>query len=275
MFRSHSLEFLRERLWFALLSVFTLLILILYTWFGSDAFFITGPSLLFFIALTQFPRFLIWKWNLHQERGPQYLRILKAVEKINTHNSPLPQFYITANSPIKSNVCFLATGKTHWFIADPAFIKSLSDEHLHETLEAAQELFFHTVTQRASLLSALQYFLFFLPWSHHRGNELCFYSLRKNIVWTRLLFEQCVTPKNAEKVWNYMAPVVAFPVLTNYNPKTYYSLYVYLRDQWLEQTQNTHTLNEQNLEKIKTRDMNFEKAWSETPQSAPTLLEDL
>lgn len=161
-------------------------------------------------------------------------------------------------------------------MADPDFIKTLSDDHLREALEAAQELFFHTVTQRASLLSALQYFLFFLPWSHHRGNELCFYSVRKELPWTRLLFEQSVTPKNAEKVWRYMAPVMVFPVLANYSPITYYALYVYLRDQWLEQTQNAHAPNQQNLEKIEPHDMNTQSIWSEPPPTETlTPLEDL
>lgn len=236
MFRSHSLEFLRERLWFALAAVTLLFLLVLYMTAGPVAFFILGPALLFFFALTQFPRIYLWMNALEAEHGPQYLRITRLAQKVNTHDVALPKWVITYDAPIATNVALLASGNTHWFIAHPSLIESLSDSELSEMLQVAQELFFHTVTQRASLLSALQYFLFFLPWTHHRGNELAFYSVREGHKWSRLLLEQSLHQVASETTPRYMAPSLLFPVLTNYNKTSYYSLYVYLRDQWIEQS---------------------------------------
>lgn len=236
MFRSHSLEFLRERLWFALAAVTVLLMLALYTGIGAPAFFILGPALLFFVALTQFPRIYIWLNNLEAEHGPQYLRLKRLAQKVDTKDEAPARLYITSDFPVSSNIALFASGGTHWFIANPAFIETFNDDELLEILEVSQELFFHTVTQRASLLSALQYFLFFIPWTHHRGNELAFYSVRQSHKWSRLLFEQTLSPASSARMPRYMAPSVLFPVLTNYNKRSYYSLYVYLRNQWIEQS---------------------------------------
>lgn len=238
MFRSHSLEFLRERLWFALASVTLLLMLILYTVTGSLAFFILGPAILFFFALTQFPRIYIWLNNLEAEHGPQYLRLRRIAQNINSRDKELPRLYITADVPVKSNFTLLASGNTQWLLAHPSYVEMFSDEQLLEILESTQELFFHTVTQRATLLSALQYFLFFIPWSHHRGNELAFYSVREDHKWSRLLFERTLNPATETRTPRYMAPSLLFPVLNNYNNKSYYSLYVYLRNQWIEQSKS-------------------------------------
>jgi hypothetical protein len=238
MFRSHSLEFLRERLWFALISVSLLTLLILYTTTGGLAFFILGPAVLFFSALTQFPRIYIWLNKLEAEHGPQYLRLRQIAQKINTQDKELPVLYISSDVEVKSNFILLASGKTQWLIAHPSFVELFNDDQLLEILETAQELFFHTVTQRATLLSALQYFLFFLPWSHHRGNELAFYSLREDHKWSRLLFERTLNPPTETRPPRYLAPSSLFPVLSNYNKKSYYSLYVYLRNQWIEQSKS-------------------------------------
>lgn len=236
MFRSESLEFLRERLWFALSAVTLLVMLMLYMGIGSVAFFILGPAILFFVALTQFPRIYVWMNKLEAEHGPQYLRLKRLAHKVDTKDQALAHLYITSSFPISANIALLASGKSHWLIANPSFIETFTDEELHEILEVSQELFFHTVTQRASLLSALQYFLFFIPWSHHRGNELAFYSVRQSHKWSRLLFEQTLNPSSDTRMPRFMAPSVLFPVLTNYNKSSYYSLYVYLRDQWIEQS---------------------------------------
>ncbi len=234
MFRSHSLEFLRERLWFALSAVTVLFLLVLYMTAGAVAFFILGPALLFFFALTQFPRIYLWMNNLEAEHGPQYLRTTRLAQKLTRVNGAPPRWIISSQVPIRHNVLLFASGRTHWFMAHPALIEALSDQELEEILAVTQELFFHTVTQRASLLSALQYFLFFLPWTHHRGNELSFYSVRDSHKWSRLMLEQSLRPANSETVPRYMAPSLLFPVLTNYNKTSYYSLYVHLRDQWIE-----------------------------------------
>lgn len=192
--------------------------------------------MVFVFALTQFPRIYLWVNSLEPEHGPQFLRLRSLAQNIDTRERKLPKLYITSDYPLESNIALMASGNTHWLIANPAFIETLSDEKLSEILEVAQELFFHTVTQRASLLSALQYFLFFLPWTHHRGNELSFYSLRQNHKWARLLFEQSLNPAPKTPIPRYLAPNLLFPVLTNYNKTSYYSLYVYLRDQWIAQT---------------------------------------
>ncbi len=233
MFRSHSLEFLRERLWFALASVTILMMLVLYTITGSLAFFILGPAILFFLALTQFPRIYNWLNKLEAEHGPQFLRLRKIAHKIDTREKALPHLYITADVPVASNFTLLASANTHWLMAHPQYVERFSDDELEEILSTTQELFFHTVTQRATLLSALQYFLFFVPWSHHRGNELAFYSVREDHKWSRLLFERTLNPSADKKLPRYMAPSLLFPVLSNYNKTSYYSLYVYLRNQWL------------------------------------------
>lgn len=236
MFRSQSLEFLRERLWFALGAVTVLFLLVLYMTAGPVAFFILGPALLFFFALTQFPRIYLWMNNLEAEHGPQFLRLTRLAQKINTGDTVPARWFISSQAPLTTNVTLLASGQTHWLIAHPSLIESLSDTELEEIIAVAQELFRHTVTQRASLLSALQYFLFFLPWSHHCGNELAFYSVRESHKWSRLLFEQSLRPASTEHAPRYLAPSLLFPVLNNYNKKSYYSLYVHLRDQWIDQS---------------------------------------
>lgn len=236
MFRSQSLEFLRERLWFALSAVTVLFLLVLYMTAGSVAFFILGPALLFFFALTQFPRIYLWMNNLEAEHGPQYLRLTRLAQKINIdHTHESAQWIISSQAPLLNNITLFASGQTHWFIAHPSLIESMDDAELSEIIHVAHELFHHTVTQRASLLAALQFFLFFLPWSHHRGNELAFYSLRESHKWSRLLFEQSLRPSSENSTPRYMAPTLLFPVLSNYNKISYYSLYVYLREQWIEQ----------------------------------------
>lgn len=237
MFRSQSLELLRERLWFALLSVCFLIFIVLYMLIDNAAFFIIGPMLLFFLAITQFPRIYIWRHSLSPLHSPQFLRLRRAAQEITIDSSQLPHFLIDNAFPLKSNISLMACGKSHWFLANPDFIESFSDTELQEILEVCNELFRHSVIQRASLLSALQYFLFFLPWSHHRGSELCFYSIRHSYKWSRLLFERSLSPQVKTKTPRYICPTVLFPALTNYNKISYYSMYTHLRNQWLEHTQ--------------------------------------
>jgi hypothetical protein len=234
MTRSHSLEFLRERLWFALVCATMLCMLILYTLAGSAAFFVLGPAILFFLALTQFPRIYIWWNSIEKEKHPQYQRIQSCAQEVITERAAHPQFYINSNLTSKNNIALFASGSTHWFIAHPQFLETFSDEELFELLRVTHELFINKVTHRASLLSALQCYLRFLPWSHHRGSELSFYSLHASHSWHRLLFERSQQTTAQAPTPHYMAPNCLLPVLTNYSTASYYSLYIYLRDQWIE-----------------------------------------
>ncbi|MCB9073356.1 MAG: hypothetical protein H6623_07020 [Bdellovibrionaceae bacterium] len=242
MIRSHSQDFIRERLWLTLGSATLLCMLIFYMAVGAHAFYIVGPAILFFLALTQFPHIYLWMNNIEAEHGPQLQRLLK-VAKNMCINDP-PHFVVSSHAPTNDNIFFLASGRAHWFIAAPEFLEKLTDQEIEYILRVQQELFSQKVLQRASLLSALQYFLRFFPWTHQRGSELAFYSYDDNPAWLRFLYTYAQRRKLSQRLPFYFVPNALLPVLTNYSDTRYYSLYVFLRDQWLTRTKEDFTLQE-------------------------------
>lgn len=220
-------------LWAWILGAQFLIFLSLKFFIGQYAYFLLGPLIVYNLVIYYFPylyffyrpvsslqnRFALeWKQSLQQTFGP----------KVTVHLQMTPQ----GQGPL----WVLTHRSTVWLTVSENFIKRFTPEELALIQNQLFLLWSSNHLWKSTTWTALQSTLPLWLARNPRGTELMFAVPAQDEVrhaeWMRLCLKVFHWMSHQKYGFSLAAsPSLLFPVLTNYNEKSYFSLYQYLQNE--------------------------------------------
>lgn len=199
------------------------------------AFFWLGPFLTYNLALYFFPFLYLFFYPAKNQRTHLHQTWLGELKK----KAPQSQIQLFLNSE-ESSLSIIAMSHRHhiWIVANTSFIERFSSYERDLISTQIVQLWTDGQLSASTLTTALQKSLGLDKIIKNRGRELLFYAEGTHHPagdWQRLCFKifhwmnhSQVLPERS------MAPSQLFPILTNYEQKSYFSLYKHLREDLID-----------------------------------------
>ncbi|MBY0384509.1 hypothetical protein K2X05_05065 [bacterium] len=224
-------------IWALILSTEALLFLIATGLIGSSAYFLLGPLIVYNLAIYFFP-YLYFFYSPPKTVNNRFAIEWKAsLQGLFPKNCKVHFFMMPEGS---APLWIFAHGSTIWVHTSESFITRFSGPETAMIQTQIFHLWKNGHLANSTTWSALQKTLPLWFIRNPRGTELMFAASEQDVSnpaeWLQLCMKvfHWMSHRINESSSQAFSPSLLFPTLTNYNEKSYFSLYQYLQNELIE-----------------------------------------